>query len=121
MAKKMKGNVPRPTPEEAKRIVDLLDKRAVEFSGSLWELEQALGFYLVGRHIGWKPLVLIHNKRTIRKYEQILGIEIRKEFEEEGPDYARMDAYMLAKKAANFWKAVSGDVKLDTEDRRHVS
>lgn len=121
MAKKIKGNVPRATSEEAGRIVDLLDKRAVEFSGNLWELEQAIGFYFMGRHLGWKPLVLVHNKRTIRKYEEILGIEIRSEFSEEGPDHARMHAYMLAKKVSNFWKAVSGDIKLEVENRRELT
>ena len=29
--------------------------------------------YLHGRHLDWKVLVLVHNKRTLRKYEKILG------------------------------------------------
>lgn len=113
MAKKVKGNLPRATPEEAKKILDHLDKRLVEFSGDLSELEQALGFYVVGRHVGWKVLVLIHNKRTIRKFEQILGIDVRTEFPELGPDCDRSLAYSIAKKVSNFWKAVSGDIKIE--------
>lgn len=113
MAKKVKGNLPRATSEEAKKILDYLDKRAVEFSGHLHELEQALGFYVIGRHVGWKVLVLIHNKRTIRKFEQILDIDIRQEFPELGPDCERSEGYQMAKKVSNFWKAVSGDISIE--------
>jgi hypothetical protein len=38
------------------------------------ELEQALGMYALGHHVGLNVLGLVHNKRTIRKYEKILGI-----------------------------------------------
>lgn len=111
-ARKLKGNLPRASAEEAKRIIDFLDKRTVDFSGQLPELEQALGFYLLGRHVGWKVLVLIHNKRTIRKFEQILDIDIRKTFAEAGPDCERSQAYKVAINLSNFWKAVSGDIKI---------
>jgi hypothetical protein len=113
MAKKVKGNLPRATPEEAKKILDRLDKQTVDFVGHLHELEQALGFYLLGRHVGWKVLVLIHNKRTIRKFEQILDINIRDEFPELGPDCERSEGYQVAKKLSNFWKAVSGDISIE--------
>lgn len=118
MAKKIKGNLPRVTADEAKRILDHLDRRFVEYSGTFEEAEQALGFYLAGRHIGWKPLLLIHNKRTIRRFEEILNIEIRKEFPEVGPDAERSNAYRIGQKISNFWKAVSGDIKI--EGRRGI-
>ena len=113
MPKKVKGNLPRATPDEAKKILDHLDKRLVEFSGDLPELEQALGFYLMGRHVGWKVLVLIHNKRTIRNFEKILDINIRTEFPELGPDCERSLGYRIAKTVSNFWKAVSGDIRIE--------
>ncbi len=118
MAKKLKGNLPRATQEEAKRILDHLDKRIVEYSGTIEEIEQAIGFYVVGRHVGWKVLVLIHNKRTIRKFEEILGIDIRKEFLELGPDCERSTGYRFARGLSNFWKAVSGDISVP--ERRAV-
>jgi hypothetical protein len=57
--------------------------------------------------------VIIHNKRTIRKYEEILGINIREEFPEEGPDCMRPNGYRAAKVVDNFWKAVSGDKRIE--------
>lgn len=118
MPKKIKGNLPRATPEEAKRILDLVDKAIVKYDGQIDEIEQAIGTYLFARHVGWKPLVLVHNKRTIRKYEEILGIDFRTEFEPVGPDAERCFAYNIASKLSNFWKAVSGDIKI--ENRRAI-
>lgn len=81
------------------------------FHGQIDELEAALGMLHLLDHVGWKPLVLVHNKRTIRKYEEILGIIIREFFPEEGPSAERALGYRIAKKIGNFWKAVSGDIK----------
>lgn len=93
------------------------------FEGQFEELEAALGMLHLGHHVGWKPLVLIHNKRTIRKYEEILGINIREIFPEEGPSADRSMGYVLAKKLGNFWKAVSGELKDDElkRNRRELS
>jgi len=94
---------------EAKANYDKLDFAIKDFEGNLDDLESALGMYLLGRHFGWRPLLIIHNKRTIRKYEAILKINIREEFDEEGPDAERSVGYRVAKTLSNFWKVVSGD------------
>lgn len=83
------------------------------FQGQLTDLEAALGVLRIGGHIGWKPLVLIHNKRTLRKYEEILNINFKEFFPEEGPSWDRSYGYVIAKKLGNFWKAVSGEIKID--------
>lgn len=31
---------------------------------------------MVGFHFGWKVLYLVHSKRTIKKYEAMLGIKV---------------------------------------------
>ncbi len=66
----------------------------------------------LGRLFGWKILVLIHNKRTIKKYEEILGIKVRDEFPEEGPLFYKSVAYDFVQKIGEFWKGVSGDIKI---------
>jgi predicted Rossmann-fold nucleotide-binding protein len=105
--------------------MDLLDKAIDEFGGpklsevgTIDELEQALGMYVLGRHVGWKVLVLVHNKRTIRKYEEILGISIREAFPEEAAASDRSLGYRFAKTLSNFWKAVSGEIPVP--DRRKI-
>lgn len=82
------------------------------FQGSIDELEAAIGMLRIGHHLGWKPLALVHNKRTIRKYEEILSINIREMFPEEGPLASRAPGYVIAKEQG-YWKAVSGDLKSD--------
>jgi hypothetical protein len=94
----------------------------LNFQGSFDELERALGALRLAPHLGWKPLVVIHSKATIAKYEQTLGIEFRKEFEPEGPSALRSVGYGLARKVSNFWKAVSGeDRAVDRESRKSMS
>lgn len=109
-------NLHRLTPHNAERAVELyeIERNAfAKFTGIFDELEAAIGLLHIGDQVGWKPLVLIHNKRTIRKYEDILGINIREFFPEEGPSAERSMGYTIAKKIGNFWKAVSGELKND--------
>lgn len=74
-------------PYDQKREEELsrVERRAIaRFTGDFDDLEAALGVLRLGDHLGWKPLVLIHNKRTIRKFEEILGITVREFFPDEG-------------------------------------
>lgn len=112
MPKKTKHSPKPVTPQEAKQMIDWLDDVIIDFDGDIHDLQRALGTYILGRHTGWRYLALVHNKRTIRKHEEILGISIREEFEEEGPGAMRSPAYKLAKTLSNFWKAVSGEVSV---------
>ena len=99
--------------ERMEKILEIEYKAIAKFQGTFDELEAALGVLHLGDHMGWKPLVLIHNKRTIRKYEEILGIRLKDLFPEEGPSASRSIGYTIAKKIGSFWKAVSGEVKDD--------
>jgi hypothetical protein len=100
-------------PERLEQLSKIEREAFARFTGLFDELEAAIGMLRIGDHLGWKPLVLIHNKRTIRKYEEILGIEIREFFKEEGPSAHRSRGYTIAKTLGNFWKAVSGAIKDD--------
>jgi len=109
---------PRPIEREAELIK--IEREAIaNFHGSLDDLESALGMLRMGDYWGWRVLILVHNKRTVRKYEDILGIKVKEFFPEEGSQTSRSIGYILAKKIGNFWKAVSGDIKID--NRREIS
>lgn len=101
------------TQEQVWELHQIERNAFARFSGTFEEVEAAIGMLHLGFHMGWKPLVLIHNKRTIRKYEEILGINIREFFPPEGPSVSRSRGYTIAKAIGNFWKAVSGEVKDD--------
>lgn len=106
------------TDEEKVAAFDKAGMAVASFSGSLEDLEKAIGMLMVGYHFGWKVLVLVHSKRTIRKYEQILGINIKEFFPAEGPSAVRSSGLGLAKQIGNFWQVVSGDIKV--EKRRDI-
>lgn len=118
MARAKKREVPRISPDEAHKLVTLADRATKEFRGQFDELEAAIGMLMVGRLVGWKVLVLIHNKRTIRKYEEILGITVRDFFPEVGPLAEKSLAFRAVEQIGSFWKAVSGEVKV--EGRREM-
>ncbi len=72
---------------------------------------------MLGRHLGWRALYLIHSKATIRRYEKILGVKVRQEFDAEGPDAHRSVGLRSAQTHSNFWKVVSGALAIDNATR----
>ncbi len=107
-----KRKTPDIKPDRAFNRPKLMAEAIVRFEGNLDELESALGMYMVGRHFGWKVLYILHSKRTIRKYEEILGISVREEFDAEGPDADRSNGFRALKTVTNFWKAISGEISI---------
>ncbi len=81
-----------------------------EFSGDLHELEGALGFMFIGYYYGWKVLHVIHSKKTVRKYEALLGMSIKEEFVDVGPYADKSNGWRVIKKFTNFWKVINGDI-----------
>ena len=91
-------------------LMAYIDKITIEFKGTIHELESAIGFLMIGRHFGWKPLVLIHDKNTIKKYEQILKLKFRDELEPVGLYAEKSNSYRAVLKISSFWKAVKGEI-----------
>lgn len=109
-------NLTRLAERSAERLAELeaIERDAVaRFAGQVEELSGALGMLRLGEHVGWRVLVLVHSKRTIRKYEDILGIKVREFFPEVGPSAERSAGFKFVSKLGNFWKAVSGEIKVD--------
>lgn len=111
---KQPSKVPLKTLTDEERVdLDRVEREAIlNFVGSMDELERALGMLRVGHHVGWKVLVLVHSKKTIAKYEEILGIKLREYFPAEGPSSQRSLAFKIASQLSNFWKAVSGETSI---------
>ena len=106
------------TDEQAQRLIKMVEDATREFSGVFDELEKAIGMLMIGRLIGWKALALIHSRRTILKYEALLGIKIKEEFPERGPWHHKSVALGVVDKLGDFWKAVSGEQSV--ENRREL-
>lgn len=120
MAKsKPERKAPEISKDEATRLARIVSEASTRFRGQFDELESAIGMLFLGHLFGWRVVVLIHNKRTIRKYEEILRINIREEFQEKGPLIDKSLGYAVAEKLKAFWKAVAGEIPL--EGRRELT
>lgn len=110
------------TTEQKEQIQTIEDKAITNFVGLFDELESALGMLRIGHHVGWKVIYMVHSKKTVRKYEEILDIKVREIFPERGPSADRSVGLALADKFTNFWKVVSGDKdhKIPPEDRKKI-
>lgn len=106
-----KTKTPPATQAEILERYAVMDKAIRNAEFQIDELESALGMYMIGFHFGWKVLYLIHSKRTVAKYEALLGIKVREVFPELGPDADRTNAFKIIQAVSNFWKVVSGDEK----------
>lgn len=118
-SKKLAKEVTKLTPEQLEQVHEITYKAIAHYKGQADKLETAIGALILGYQIGWRVLYIIHNKRTIRQYEAILGIQFRKFFDEEGPASQRSIGYKVAKKLKKFWQVVSGDIKV--EGKREIS
>lgn len=91
-------------------LVALLDKRVQAFRGDIPELERAIGAVFVGRQMGWKVLLLIHDRKTIKRYEETLDLQFKEPNMPEVGKYAHKSvAWTAVQKVASFWKAVKGE------------
>lgn len=99
-----------------KRELDEVERQAIaRFRGLATTLESAIGMLRVGDHLGWRALAVIHSRRTLRKYEQILNINVKEYFPEIGPSAERSMGYLGSKKAKDFWKVVTGEEKVENK------
>lgn len=121
MAKKPKPwNTESPSLEEAARryyVLEAAVRQNRDFQAD--ELESALGMYVLAHFFGWKVMYFIHSKRTVRKYEELLGLKLSEHFRDFGDDADRTNAFKIIHSVNNFWKLVSGDEKspLDIDKR----
>jgi hypothetical protein len=89
-----------------------IDAAIDNYKGSAGTLATAIGMYMLGRRFGWKVLYLMSDKRSIRKWEDILDLNFRDELPAEGDKADKAIAWKLAKDLSNFWIAVSGELKV---------
>jgi hypothetical protein len=94
-----------------KQIHTIATKTMSSYHGDLPLVEGAIGTLYAGKQFGWKVLYLVHDKKTLKKYEDILEIKFREAFPDLGPRAEHSHAYRLSLKVSNFWKAVKGEIK----------
>jgi len=97
-------------PSDAE-LCAIVEKAINNFRGDTEVLRGAIGYAFMARSFGWKPTLLMTGQKTIKLYEEILHIDSRTLFLEEGPTAHRSVAWRAVQKVSNFWKAVKGEIK----------
>lgn len=99
------------------RYMEICENAYKDFKGSIVEFERAIGTLYVARQTGWKPIYLMHDRKSLSKYEKILGIKFQELVPALGPDAKRSWAWKTLnaakEKFTNFWAVVRGETKHD--------
>ena len=92
-----------------KQLVAVIDAAIQRFKGDSRRLSNAIGYLMMGRVMGWKVMLLMHDRKSVKDYEEILKIDSKEIFPEFGRMANKSMAYRALQKVTNFWKAVRGE------------
>lgn len=95
----------------SEKLQKLIDEVISNYEGDGRILESAIGALHFGMKLGWRPLLLIHSYKAIKRYETILGLDFKEVMPEVGPLADKSLAWRIAKKVENYWDVVRGTVK----------
>jgi hypothetical protein len=93
-----------------KQVNEKINRAIKKFHGDSRELAAAIGIIWIGRQVGWRAIILMHDKKTIKKYQGYLDLDYRDVMPPMGPLADRSVAWVAVKKVSNFWKAVKGEI-----------
>jgi hypothetical protein len=83
-------------------------------------VEGAVGALFVGQHYGLRILRIIHSSKTLRQYEQFLGVPFEELIPQHGEFIDRSVAWNIVTTARQYWDLVSRRFKMDGGDRRAI-
>jgi hypothetical protein len=93
------------------KLMAVINRAIDKFDGDSSQLESAIGALIIGQQVGWKVLMLIHSRSTLKSYSKILGVpDIRKLMDPTGPLSHRSLAWRAVEGTKNFWKVVRGEM-----------
>jgi hypothetical protein len=85
-----------PKIQDTIALMEIVHRAIANFEGKAQHLERAIGALFMGYHFGWRAVRVFHAYRTVKQYEDILGIDMRETFDEEGPAAFRSVGYVQA-------------------------
>jgi hypothetical protein len=93
------------------------------YTGDVTVFESAVGALLVGRLIGYDGLRVLHSWRTLRNYEDLLGLEggFKSVLKTRTSDSRRLNGVRRADTFAAFWKALGAGVASEPDAKVAVS
>lgn len=102
-------------------LVALIENSFGCFQGSADSWESAVGMMFLGKYMGWKIVHLVHSQATVKKYENILGIDVKTDFDATTDASHRSRAWNAIEGFSNFWKAVKGETDIPDARSQMIS
>lgn len=93
-------------------LLAVVDKALDGYKGQVGVIEQAVGALVLGRRFGWRVLYLVHEGRTIRNFQAVLGVKFRDALPEVGDLAQKSVAWTIVQAAGRFWDVVKRRVSL---------
>jgi hypothetical protein len=84
-----------------------------DYSGDISIFESAVGALFLGICVGWRPLFIIHNQKTIKRYESILNVKFRDYMEPTTDLSDKSQGYNVVETLGDFWAGVRGSVPVE--------
>lgn len=72
-------------PIREKRLVEIIDKAIKDFHGNSQRLSNTIGYLMLDRKFGWRVMLLMYGRKSIKDYEKIPGVDSRIIFPEHSP------------------------------------
>lgn len=57
-----------------KELVEIVDRAMKKFKGNMSRFSNAVGYLFIARKFGWRVALLMHDRKSVKDYEKILGI-----------------------------------------------
>jgi hypothetical protein len=83
-------------------------------------VEGAIGALFVGQHYGLRILRILHSSKTLRQYEQFLGVPFEVLIPQHGVFIDRSLAWRIVQGTRHYWDLVARRVKIDGSERRGI-
>ena len=95
---------------------------AARFKGHISKLEAAIGALYVGNIFGWKVLRLAHTERTLKQFEEILGLSLRDEkyCPAETELSTRHFVFRFSKQMRDYWHVVNFKIQDPSKPSRKL-
>ena len=81
------------------------------YKGDARVLGNALGAMSLGHMYGRRVAMMVYSKKTLRKYQGILGVDFSEIMPEETSLSDRSIGYTTAKTLKSFWRVQTGDIE----------
>lgn len=95
-----------------KELAKEIDRVIRDFHGQSNDLGNALGAFMLGKYYGWKPIMLMYSRASIRKYEKILGMNFKERLPEEGELVHKLKAYRFLRDTKAYWDTIRSGKKV---------